>query len=96
MIDLESEYIEFIKKVVSSFLRDYKLYIFGSRAKNKARKYSDIDIAIDSEELDGEIKSRLEFEFENSTIPYEVDIVDLKNISESFKNLIKNDLLELV
>lgn len=95
MIDLEQKYIDFIKQSVSSCLKDYKLYIFGSRAKNKAKQYSDIDIAIESNELTGEIKSKLEFIFENSTIPYEVDIVDLNRISSSFKELIKKDLKEL-
>ena len=48
MIDLEQKYIDFIKETVSNHLKDYKLYLFGSRVKNKAKKYSDIDIAIDS------------------------------------------------
>ena len=39
--------------------------------------------------------SKLELEFENSTFPYEVDIVDLNNINEKFKNLIQDDLVLL-
>lgn len=96
MIDLEQKYIDFIKQSVSSCLKNYKLYIFGSRVKNKAKQYSDIDIAIDSNELTGEIKTKLAFIFENSTIPYEVDIVDLNNVSDTFKSLIKQDLIELM
>ena len=42
-----------------------------------------------------EQKMRLQSDFENSTFPYEVDVVDLNNIEENFKNLIKNDLTEL-
>lgn len=95
MIDLEPKYIEFIKSTINQELKNYKLYIFGSRAKNKAKQYSDIDIAIDSAELTDKIKSKLEFLFENSTIPYEIDIVDLNNITQSFKELIEDDLVEL-
>lgn len=95
MIDLDEKYINFIKKTVSSVLGDYKLYIFGSRVKGRAKEYSDIDIAIDSEELSSANKSKLEALFENSTIPYEVDIVDLNNITETFKNIIKSDLVKL-
>ena len=36
-------------------IHNYKLYVFGSRAKNRARKYSDIDLAIDSQELTPQI-----------------------------------------
>lgn len=69
--------------------------MFGSRAKGRARKYSDIDLAVDSAELTDKIKSDLEIYFEDSTIPYEIDIVDLKKISEKFKNIISDDLTEL-
>lgn len=96
MIDLEQEYIDFIKQTVASCMKDFKLYIFGSRAKNRAKKYSDIDIAIDSKELTPKVKSKLEFLFENSLLPYEVDVIDLNNITENFKELIKDDLIELV
>lgn len=95
MIDLEKEYITFIKNTVSEYLKEYKLYIFGSRVKKRAKEYSDIDIAIDSQEFSPAIKSRLEFAFEDSTIPYEIDIVDLNNISTRFKNLIKDDLVQI-
>lgn len=95
MIDLEPKYIEFIKSTINQELKNYKLYIFGSRVKNKAKQYSDIDIAIDSAELTDKIKSKLEFLFEDSTIPYEIDIVDLNNITQSFKNLIEDDLVEI-
>ena len=33
-------------------------------------------------------------DFENSTFPYEVDVVDLNAIKENFKNIIKDDLIE--
>ena len=95
MIDLEKKYIDFIKQAVSKSLNNYTLYIFGSRVKNRAKEYSDIDIAIDSSELTSEIKSKLEAYFEDSTLPYEVDIVDLNNISNNFKEIIQNDLVKI-
>lgn len=96
MIDLEQKYIDFIKNIIKKELTNYKLYIFGSRVKNTAKKFSDIDIAIESVELTEIIKSRLESLFENSTIPYEVDIINLDSISETFKNIIKDDLVEII
>lgn len=38
---------------------------------------------------------KIKNEFENSTLPYEVDIVDLNNISEVFKGHIINDLVKI-
>ena len=95
MIDLEQKYIEFIKETVSSMLHNYKLYIFGSRVKNRAKKYSDIDLAIDSQELTPQTKSKLEATFDNSTLPYEVDIINLNDIDNKFKDLIQKDLIEI-
>ena len=87
--------INIIKKAFDERLNNYKLYLFGSRAKGRARKYSDIDLAVDSPELTDKIKSDLEIYFTDSTIPYEIDIVDLNNISEKFKNIISDDLVEI-
>ena len=97
MFGLEERYINFIKKTLKKHVSspDAKFYIFGSRAKGKYQEYSDIDIAIDSKDMTLDTKLKLEDDFENSTFPYEVDIVDLNNIKENFKNLIKNDLIEL-
>ena len=97
MFGLEDRHLNFIKETLKKYISnpDAKFYIFGSRARGEYREYSDVDIAIDSLDLTSEIKSKLEIEFENSTFPYEVDIVDLNNIKESFKNLIKEDLVLL-
>lgn len=95
MIDLEEKYISFIKEVIFKYLQEGKIYLFGSRAKGKARKYSDIDIALDNKDLDKTILLKIKNEFENSTLPYEVDVLDLNNISESFKKHIIDDLTEI-
>ena len=97
MFGLEERHLNFIKETLRKHIpnQEAKFYIFGSRAKGKYKEYSDVDIAIDYSNLTTSIKSKLELEFENSTFPYEVDIVDLNNIKESFKNLIKDDLILL-
>ena len=74
MIDLDEKYVNFIKKAFDERLNNYKLYLFGSRAKGRARKYSDIDLAVDSPELTDKIKSDLEIYFTDSTIPYEISL----------------------
>ena len=95
MIDLNEKYISFIKETVYHYLQNCEIYLFGSRTKGTAKKYSDIDIAIDSEELTFEKKSLLKFLFEDSTMPYEVDIVDLNKVTDKFKELITADLVQI-
>ena len=97
MFGLIDRHLNFIKEMLKKHITypDARFYIFGSRAKGKYREYSDVDIAIDCPDMTLEQKWKLESDFENSTFPYEVDIVDLNNIQEYFKNLIKGDLVEL-
>jgi len=95
MIKLEKKYVDAVKAIVHSELTEFKLYLFGSRVKNCSRQYSDIDIAIKSEELNDSKLSKLKFLFENSTLPYEVDVINLDNISNIFYDNIKYDLTEI-
>ncbi len=98
MFGLEERHLDFIKETLKKYISnpEAKFYIFGSRARGTYKEYSDVDIAIDCSNLTSIIKSKLELEFENSTFPYEVDIVDLNNIKENFKTLIQDDLVLLI
>ena len=97
MFGLEDRHINFILNILKTNFLGAKFYIFGSRAKGTYKEYSDIDIAVDfnKKKLDTDILGRLLIEFQDSTLPYEVDVVDLNSIDEKFKNLIQDSLVEL-
>jgi len=96
-LDLDNQYVEFIKETINSVLDDVEIYIFGSRTQGKSLEYSDVDIALKG-------KTQIEFDkilnlratFSNSTFPYKVDIIDLNNIDEKFYNIIKDDLYKIL
>jgi len=93
-LSIEDQHYSFILETLKKFLPNAKLYLFGSRAKKNHQKYSDIDIAIDNQQsINAEILCKIVSEFENSTLPYEIDIVDLYTISENFKSAIENELV---
>lgn len=95
-LDLEERYQDFIKTSIKEILPDAKIFIYGSRVKNKALKYSDVDIAVKCPaKIPFEKILKLKAFFEDSTFPYQVDLIDLDNISEKFLNLIKEDLTEI-
>ncbi len=66
-----------------------RVVLFGSQARNDASKASDYDFALDgSTEVERSIIVSLKEMFEESTVPYQIDIVDLNNVSEAMKNQI--------
>lgn len=95
MFGLEDRHVNFIKETLKRHINnpDAKFYIFGSRATGKYREYSDVDIAIDFPPMTLDERLKIQSDFENSTFPYEVDIVDLNDITENFKKIIKDDLV---
>lgn len=68
-----------------------KVFVFGSRASFETKKGSDLDLAMDS--VDSATMARLYADFDESLLPYKVDIVDLQSISTDFYKTIQSDLV---
>ena len=65
---------------------DVTVYLFGSWARREAASYSDIDIAVDwPHPLPQGFLSQLRERFEESTIPYRVEVVDLRRTDPAFR-----------
>lgn len=97
-LDVKSDHLTNILTILKTYLpKEANIYVFGSRAKNCAKPYSDLDLAIElnKEKLNFSTLAKLTSAFENTTIPYAIDIIDLNSISTSFKKNIKNDLIKL-
>lgn len=89
MIAASSEEFEIIINILNAHIKKGKVYAFGSRYKNNNRKFSDFDIAIDTgEKLSFEFLNILKEAFEESDLPYRVDIIDYNNISDKFKKIV--------
>lgn len=81
--------LSIIKSIISRYLPNAKIILFGSRAKGKAKSYSDADIAIITEEgVSLEIMAEMRADFEESNLSYRVDIVDWMLISPEFREII--------
>ncbi len=58
---------------------DAAVWLFGSCARGEARQHSDIDIAIlPRDDLPSGFFAELAADFEESPIPYDVDLVNLR------------------
>ena len=74
--------IEELRRIVLAALgeHDAAVWLFGSCARGDVRQHSDIDIAIlPREELPLGFFGGLHADIEESTIPYDVDLVDLSH-----------------
>lgn len=82
---------------VSAILRqvlsaDATVWVFGSRAKGRARRGSDLDLTVDAgRPLTWEEKAALAIAFEDSDLPWRVDVIDWRTIQPSFRAIIENE-----
>jgi predicted nucleotidyltransferase len=86
MIYLEERH----KKIVSDILNKYPytFYVFGSRVKNKHKKLSDLDLTF-TDNIPLNVQAHIEEDFENSDLPFTVDLVDYNHCDQDFKNIIQ-------
>ena len=81
-------------KILRDFVKETnaRVFIFGSRARGDAKPDIDLAIMFEKETEDNKHKlSLLREKFENSNIPQKVEIVDLREIGEDFKEEIMKD-----
>ncbi len=90
MIDVAPYQLEIIEKILQKFVSKCEVRAFGSRAAWTAKDYSDLDLAIvGTEKLpDGVIFSIREV-FQESDLPFRVDVLDWNAISKEFREVIE-------
>ena len=72
------------------------VWVFGSRAAGRARRYSDLDLAIDAgRRLTLDETAILAEAFSDSDLPYRVDVVDWQSIDDRFREVIAADAIVL-
>jgi predicted nucleotidyltransferase len=71
--------------------KKFEVYLFGSRACGDEREGSDADLAIRGEGIDGFDLTLIREQWEYSTIPMMLDLVDLKDINSSLIEQIEKE-----
>lgn len=87
---LDPKTINFLQKTIRLYVPDekYRAFIFGSRATNTNRRYSDIDLGIAGPvPLPSKQYIQIKDAFEQSDLPYKVDVVDFSQVSDVFKKM---------
>ena len=97
-IDIAPDYRRIVTDILRGHLpRDLRAWAFGSRATGRARRYSDLDLAIDAgRRLTIDETAALRDAFDECDLPYRVDIVDWHAIDDRFRRLIAADRVPLI
>ena len=89
-IDLPADHRRLVLNILHAHLPpSTKAWVFGSRATGRARRYSDLDLAIDAgRRLTLDEIARLIEAFSDSDLPYKVDLVDWHDIDDGWRQII--------
>ena len=90
-VDIRPDHLEIVQGILREHLPvGVKVWVFGSRANWTTKDSSDLDIALEGEsKLSHKMLGALKDAFEDSTLPYTVDVVDLNAVGHAFKQIVK-------
>jgi predicted nucleotidyltransferase len=91
MIRVSESELSIIHDILKKNVPDCEVRAFGSRYKCTNKDFSDLDIAVVNEKPLGiERHGELRFAFEESELPFRVDVLDWQSISKEFQMIIEN------
>lgn len=82
-----------MREILKQHFPECEVRVFGSRANGRgvAKKHSDLDLALVGDGLLARDRIyRLQDAFEESVLPFRVDVVDWHGISEEFRRVIES------
>lgn len=85
---------EIVTRILAAHVAGRPVYAFGSRAVGKAKRRSDLDLAVGGEcPLSLRQRALLKEDFEESDLPIFVDVLDLHAITPDFYRRIQRDFV---
>lgn len=91
LIDISPENWRIVYDILQRHVPDREVRAFGSRAKWTAKPFSDLDIVIIGDEpLSIDVMAGLNEAFQDSALPFKVDVLDWAAITPSFRKVIES------
>ena len=96
-VDIRPDQLEIVQDILLKHLpAGVKVWVFGSRSNWTTKDSSDLDLALEGEsKLSHKVLGALEDAFEDSSLPYTVDVVDLNRIGDSFRQIVESQKVPL-
>lgn len=90
MINLPAKHLETVRGILLKHVPGCEVYIFGSRITDSVKEYSDLDLVIiGKEKLSENVLHLLIEDFQESDLPFRVDVLDWSAISKEFQKVIE-------
>jgi len=98
MISLETRHLELVRRILETFVPEYEVWVFGSRATGRnVKPFSDLDLAIITDKPLSSVRSATLLDaFSESDLPFKVDVLDWADTSLSFRQQIERDHVVIV
>jgi len=95
-IDLSPAQLGIVLDILARLAPGREVWAFGSRARGTAKTYSDLDLAIvAAEPLTLSELAALAEAFQESALPFKVDVVDWASTAEGFRRVIEAERVVL-
>ena len=92
VIDIRPADLETVCTVLRRHVPDKEVWAFGSRVQWTARDYSDLDLAICTDEpIPLKIMGAISEELSESNLPMKVDVLDMASVDEKFRRIIEEE-----
>lgn len=93
---LSAEQLRLVRQLVHRVLPGATVSVFGSRATGRARPFSDLDLLVcDPPRLSWAQRAELRDAFEASTLPFNVDVVELAGLPEGMRQRVQAEATPL-
>ncbi len=93
--DITARELKIIQKLLEKYLPDTVAWVYGSRAKSTATSKSDLDLVIFATSEQQQQVGNLREAFEESDLPFRVDLFVWDDLPEAFKVQIEKEALLL-
>jgi type I restriction enzyme S subunit len=91
-IDVRPDLWMIVRDILRRQVPGFEVWAFGSRVTGKAKRYSDLDLAIITDRaLPLGVRAGLEDAFSESDLPWRVDVVDWATTSATFRAIVMRD-----
>lgn len=95
-IDMRPDHWAIVRDILCKHVPGREVWAFGSRARGTAKRYSDLDLAVITDEpLPVAVMAALVDDFSESDLPWRVDVVDWAVTGAAFRRVIEWDRVVL-